>query len=227
MKSIFKIALIASLFVIGLPSIQAQKTLEEGHIEYEVTNIDSESMEAQMMMGTMINIYFSKDNSRFSLQAMGGMMAVDMITAKASKTTTLLMNMMGRKIQVEQPEEEKTAEANTPTFDIKYDKSDTKEIAGEKCIKATITEKGSNESVIAYITKKMKFKLPLIEKMFPGLEGVPMEVTIKAQGMSATITAQNVKKSVDASDFDVPEGYEKMTPEEFQKAMEGMGGLGF
>lgn len=229
MKSICKIALIASLFVVSFPTIEAQKMLEEAHIEYEVTDIKSESMEAQMMKGTLINVYFNQKNTKMNVQMMGGMVTMDILTETATESTTMLMNMMGRKVQVEQPKEEEKAEneEGKPNFDITYDKSDTKDIAGYECTKATLTDKETNESFIMYVAKKFKAKTEMVEKMFPGLEGIPMEISIDAQGMGATITALNVKKSVDASAFDVPEGYEKMTPEQFQKEMGGMGNFGF
>lgn len=227
MKSIFKIALIASLFVVGLPTMEAQKSLKEGHIEYEVTKIDSESMEAQMMKGTLINFYFNEKNTKMNVQMMGGMVTMDILTETATETSTMLMNMMGRKVQVKQPEEEKAEEADASKFDITYDKSDTKEIAGQKCIKATLVDKSTEESMTIYVTKSLSTKAKLVDKMFPGLEGIPMEIIISAQGMGATITALNLKKSVDVSSFEIPEGYEEMTPEQFQKEMGGMGNLGF
>lgn len=227
MKNLFKITLIASLFFIGLPTIDAQKALKEGHIEYEVTKIDSESMEAQMMKGTLINFYFNKANTKMNVQMMGGMVTMDIFTETASETSTLLMNMMGRKVQVKQPKEEEKEEAAKPDFDITYDKSDSKEIAGEKCIKATLKDKKTTESIIIYVAQGLAAKVKMAEDMFPGLQGIPMEIQISAQGMGATITAQKIEKSCDKTAFDIPEGYEEMTPEQFQKEMGGMGNLGF
>jgi len=227
MKSIFKIALIASLFVIGLPTIEAQKSLEEAHVEYEVTNIEAESMEAQMMKGTLINIFFNKANSKMNVQMMGGMVTMDILTETASENTTLLMNMMGRKVKVKKDAEETEEEAGKPDFDITYDKADTKKIAGYDCIKAILTDKETKESIKMYITESLAPSVALLDEMFPGIKGLPMEIMISSQGMGATITALNVKKSVDKTAFDIPEGYEEMTPEQFQKEMGNMGNMGF
>ena len=230
MKAFFQLAIVASLFIFLMPAAEAQKGLSEGHIEYEITNIESESMEAQMMKGTMINIFFNKTNSKMNVQMMGGMITMDVITETASEGTTMLMNMMGRKVQVEQTKEEKEAEQVEkviPEFDITYDKSDKKEIAGENCIKAILKDKKTNESIIMYVARKLTPNLKMAQEMFPGLEGLPMEIIINSQGMGVTITAQNFNKSCDASSFEIPEGYEKMTPEQFQKEMGGMGNFGF
>ncbi len=227
MKNLFKITLIASLFLIGLPTIDAQSLIKEGHIEYEITNIDSESMEAQMMKGTLINLYFNKANTKMNVQMMGGMVTMDIFTETATETSTLLMNMMGRKVQVKQPKEEEAADAGKPDFEISYDKSDTKVIAGENCIKATLKDKKTGESITVYTAQGISANVKMAEDMFPGLKGIPMEIMISSQGMGATITAQKLEKSCDKTAFDIPEGYEEMTPEQFQKEMGGMGNLGF
>jgi hypothetical protein len=230
MKTFLKITLIASFFIIGISTVDAQKSLKEGHIEYEVTEIESESMEAQMMKGTLINVFFNQSKTKMNVQMMGGMINMDIITETATESTTLLMNMMGRKVQVDQTAEEKKekdGEVEKPEFDITYDKSDTKEIAGEKCTKATLVNKSTKESMIIYVAKKIKPMSKMAQDMFPGLEGLPLELIISAEGMGATITAQKIVKSVEASAFDIPEGYEKMTSEQFQKEMGGMGNLGF
>jgi len=228
MKSIFKIALITFSFVVGASSIQAQKSMDEGYIQYEVTNIEAESMEAQMMKGTLINVYFNQKNTKMNVQMMGGMVTMDIFTVIGAKSSIMQMNMMGTKAQVDQPiEDNATAESNKPDFDISYDKSDTKEIAGEKCVKAPLVDKKTKESVEIYVANGLNAKVEMKDKMFPGLEGIPMEIIIKAQGMGVTITAQDLKKSVSDSDFELGEGYEKMTLEEFQKSMGGMGNFGF
>lgn len=228
MKNLFKIALIASLFIVGLPTAEAQKALKEGRVEYEITDVQAESADALMMKGTLINVYFNEKNTKMNLQMMGGMVTMDILTETATKKNTLLMNMMGRKVQVNQPDTEETADTETKNdFDITYDKSDKKEIAGRKCIKATLIDKINNDTIRMYVAKKVMPKVKMLDEMFPGLEGLPMEINIMAQGMGMTITAQKLKESVDEKVFSIPEGYEKMTPEQFQKEMGGLGNLGF
>lgn len=230
MKTYFKITLVSAFFILGFSTLDAQKSLKEGHIQYEVTNIESESMEAQMMKGTLIDVFFNPSKTKMNVQMMGGLVTMDVITETATESTTLLMNMMGRKVQVDQTAEEKKkeqGEVEKPAFDITYDKSDTKEIAGEKCIKATLIDKKTKESITMYVAKKLKPMVKMAEDMFPGLEGLPLEIVMGSQGMAVTITAQIFEKSIDKSAFDIPEGYEKMTSEEFQKEMGGMTDFGF
>ncbi len=228
MKNFIKFTLIAAFFVVGLSSTEAQK-FKEGQIQYEVTNIESEEMEAQMMKGTLINFYFNDSNSKMNVQMMGGMVVMDFINQKGSEEGTMLMNMMGRKVQVKQPKPDEAAdqEAETPDLDIVYDKKDTKEIAGIECIKAILTDKETNEKIKMYVAEGMMPKIKMAKEMFPGLKGLPMEIILNTQGTGVTITAQKIVKSVAASDFEIPEGYEKMTQEQFQKELGGMGNFGF
>jgi hypothetical protein len=58
--------------------------------------------------------------------------------------------------------------------------------------------------------------------MFKDLEGFPMEIMIKTQGIGVTIAAKEVKNTIDAANFDVPNGYTKMTMQEFSEQMGGM-----
>lgn len=227
MKTFFKFTLIAALFTLSFTT-NAQD-LKKGYIQYEVTDIKSEEMEAMMMKGTLINFYFNQVQSKMNVQMMGGMVAMDILTETETDNTVLLMNMMGRKVKVNQEKADslETAEPEKPDFDIVYDKADTKEIAGKKCIKAVLTDKKTNEKIDMYIAKGLMPKVKMAEDMFPGLKGLPMEINLTAQGMGVTITAQKVENTVDLTAFDIPEGYEEMTPEQFQKEMGGMGNFGF
>lgn len=224
MKTVFKITLLASLFFISLPFVQAQKDVKEASVGYEITEVDSESMEAQMMKGTLINIDYNQTNTKLNVQMMGGLVVMDIIMETATETSTMLMNMMGKKAKVIQ---EKPKDAPKSEFDITYDKKDTKEILGNKCIKATLTEKSSGQTFVMYVAKKLKAKTKFVEELFPGLEGFPLEIVMSQEGMGVTITAQNFEKSVSKDAFLIPEGYPEMTPEEFAKEMGGMGNLGF
>ena len=226
MKTVFKVTLLASLFFVSLPFVQAQKDVKEASVGYEITDVNSESMEAQMMKGTLINIDYNQAKTKLNVQMMGGLVVMDIFMETATETSTMLMNMMGKKAKVIQEKQEE-ADSLKSDFDIVYDKSDSKEILGNKCIKATLTEKSSGQKFVMYVAKKLKAKTKFVEELFPGLEGFPLEIVIEQDGMGFTITAQNFEKSVSKDAFVIPDGYPEMTPEEFAKEMGGMGNLGF
>lgn len=229
MKNFFKLSLLASFLVIGLSSLSAQKGLSEGTIKYEVTEVVSDAMEAQMLKGTMINVAFNQSNSRLSMSMMGGMIEMDVISDIKGEKSVVLTNMMGTKAMMKQDEEgDAKADKASPNFDIEYVNSETKEIAGQTCHKAIFTDKKSGEKMNLFIAKGLTPKVKFVDEMFPGLEGLPMEVTLEAEGMGkVTIACVSLVKSVEKSVFDIPEGYPEMTPEEFEKQMGGMMNLGF
>lgn len=232
MKRFFQLAFIATFLVLGVQQAEAQKSLEQGLIKYEVTEVESDAMEAQMMKGTEISIAFNNAFSRMTMQMMGGMVEMDVITESKSEQSTVLMNMMGQKSMVKQDkatvEEAEAAKANKKDFDIAYDKSDTKEIAGYKCHKATLTDKETQEKLEMYVSKKLNMpSIKMANEMFPGLEGLPLELSMNTQGIVMTLSCVSLDESVDKKVFDIPEGYTEMTPEEFEKSLGGMGGFGF
>ena len=80
-----------------------------------------------------------------------------------------------------------------------------------------------------YVTAEIKTKANIIQG-FQSLEfeGYPMEFSIGSPQFSMTMTAIDVKDSVDENKFLLDtKGYKKMTMDEFQKSMGGMGGFGF
>lgn len=232
MKRFFQLAFLATFLVLGVQQAEAQKSLEQGLIKYEVTEVESEAMEAQMMKGTEISIAFNNAFSRMTMQMMGGMVEMDVITESESEQSTVLMNMMGQKSMVKQEkpsdEDVEAAKAKKKDFDITYDKSDTKEIAGYQCHKATLTDKETKEQLQMYVAKKLDMpSIKFTEEMFPGLKGLPLELSMNTQGIVMTLSCISLDKTVDKGVFDIPEGYTEMTPEEFEKSLGGMGGLGF
>jgi hypothetical protein len=64
-----------------------------------------------------------------------------------------------------------------------------------------------------------------MSKHYEGLKGFPLEYTIDAGQFKLKMTAKTVKKETLGADlFNVPDGYQKMTFAEFEKAMGGMMG---
>lgn len=142
----------------------------------------------------------------------------------------MLFDMMGNKTWIES----KLDDAQTPQqkeiaskSKIEYDKSNTKDILGYKCYKMTVTNpEMEGMTVTAYVTEDIKTKANLIQG-FQSLEfsGYTMEFTVGNPQFSMTYTAVEIKDSVDDSKFAYDtKGYKKMTMEEFQKSMAGMGG---
>lgn len=222
------------LFTLTTITTFAQKKISNGKVQYELTELEGDSPELAMLKGTLISMYFMGNQQKMDLAMMGGLMRVQTIMdAKDPKNSTVLMDMMGQKIQIADAGEEFSnqmgagmlTQGSTEDFKITYDKKDKKTIAGYKCRKATLKGK-EGPAIEMYVTKKINPENSQFQQMFKNLEGFPMQIMVKAQGIGITLTAQEVKPDIDAANFSVPEGYTQMTMKEFSEQMGGMMNFG-
>lgn len=230
MKIFLKITSIAVLLFSLSFTSEAQKTVKEGSVIYELTNIESDAPEVQMMKGSRMNIYFNKKKQKFEMNMMGGLMEIITITDLGTEESTMLTNIMGNKSMVKMTKEEaekQKGKGEKPDYEISFDKKDKKEIAGYKCYKAMLKSKDGGV-VNTYVTDEIKTNLKFFNEMFPGLNVFPLEYSIENGGISLVFSAQEFNTKLASDAFDIPtEGYTEMTFEEFEKQMGGMGGMGF
>ena len=209
---------------IALPTI-AQKSFEGTvtfGLEYKDLPAEMAAMEAMLPDESVTRIKGQKTRVE---QSMGMGMSQVVITDIKNESGTLLMDMMGQKMAVSMSKEElekmeKKGADKKPEF--KYSDSETKEIAGYKCSKATVSMEGVGEMEI-YYTKDLPAGA---SKQFEGLKGFPLEYTVDSGQFKVKMTAKSVaKEKLDKSLFEIPSDFKKMTFDEFQKAMGGiMGG---
>ncbi len=241
MNKIFSITAVMALCFSFISNVSAQKELKEGVITMELTEVkaDDPAMQAQlqMMKGSSTVVAFDEKKSVVKMEMMGGMMGMTIVTSNEDKTGFLLfdMSMVGMKnkvnINAEDVAKQKETEAAND-MEVTYDKSDTKEIAGYKCFKATISSPDMQGSTItAYLTDEIKIKADVIQGISADkIDGFPLEYSIGGPGMSMIYTTTDVKFEVDDSMLNVnTEGFEEMSMEEFQNKMKafGGGGMGF
>jgi hypothetical protein len=234
MKNFFSI-LVAFLLVSNVNSI-AQKVLEKGTVKMEITDVKAEdpqmAMGLEMMKGSQTELHFKADQHATYMNMMGGMVEMKVFVENAQNQMNMLFDMMGQKMWIES----KLDESQTPQqkeiaskSKIEYNKDDTKEILGYKCYKMTVTNPEMEGTTLSgYVTEQIKTKANMIQG-FQTLEfsGYPMEFTVGNPQFSMTMTAVDVKETVDEAKLKYDtKGYKKMTMEEFQKSMGGMG-MGF
>lgn len=143
----------------------------------------------------------------------------------------MLMDAMGNKIWVESDIDKAETVAEKQVAEqskVTYDKADTKTILGYKCHKMTLTNPEMEDfTLTGYVTQDIKTNANLV-KGFQSLnfDGYLMEYTISNPQFSITMSAVEVKDTFDESKFNFDtKGYKKMTMDEFQKSMGGMGGF--
>ena len=217
-----------------LMTLNAQTTLEQGTIKMEITEASSEDENTaamlEMMKGTTTEIFFKGDDNFTRMNMMGGMMKIETKLDKKSNKVDMLMDMMGQKMWIESTQEESAKAKDSDKAIVVSDKSDTKKILGYDAYKVTVQNPDMPEMKMSgYVTEQIEASTNSIQGM-EGLDlpGFPLIINILSPQMSLTIETVAISKEVDESVFKIKtEGYKKMTMEEFEKTMGGMGGMGF
>ncbi len=230
MKKFLNLSLLMLLVVSLTSTAFGQKKIKEGSVKFELsTDGEDASPEMAMLGGTTLDFYFSAEKQRMDMNMMGGMMKIQTIVpVNSPKDAAVLMDMLGQKIQlVGLSEEDLTGNYNMMNVDdisnVVYDEKDKKEIAGYPCYKAKV-KMDNDVNMEYYITEKIQPPSGIKGKSQKvALKGYPLEMIIDTgQGMKMTFKAVEVSKELPEAAFTVPEGYLKMTMEEFQEMTGGM-----
>lgn len=215
---------------------------EEGYMKMEISDLTTDNKDLEpmlgMLKGTETEYFYTPDKAMVKANMMGGMMVMTSIVNNLDDSMVMYFDAMGQKMEIESTKEEreKAAEGqpkmDEENFEIKYDESDTKEILGYKCIKATIVPKNNTKgpegmAMELYVAKDIKASNKMIKELDKfNIEGFPLEYSIVAQGMKMTYTTVEMKDELDKSVFDFDNnGYQKMSFDQFQKTMGGMQGF--
>ncbi|MCC6724429.1 MAG: DUF4412 domain-containing protein [Saprospiraceae bacterium] len=229
MKKILNFGLLCLAMTAFAFQATAQKKIKEGTVKFEMQADAEAAPEMAMLAGSTLNFYFSSEKQRMDMDMMGGMMKIQtIIPVKNPADGAILMDMLGQKIQlIGLKEEDMSQNYNIMNVDdmteVKYDEKDKKEIAGYPCYKATVKlDNGMNMKY--YITEKIQPPTGIKKKEGKlALKGYPLEMIIDAgEGVEMVFKATEVTNKLPEGVFNVPEGYQKMTMEEFTEMTGGM-----
>jgi hypothetical protein len=230
LKWIFLIVVSLSL---GTVSLQAQETLKEGTIKYEITDAGSDNpqiqQQMQMMKGSTMTVFIMGKTQLTKMNMMNGMYQQRMLMNKEEDKMEMYMDMMGRKIKTVMDLSKQEDEMGDVETNIEYFPEETKEIAGYTAYKAVIKNNVGEQEIelTTYITEDLKFDAEVIRNVQGAeeLKGLPLEYTVSQPQVTMTFTAQDISKEVDPAEFDFDKsGYDEMSPEELQQM--GGGGMG-
>jgi hypothetical protein len=234
-KNLLTLVFIASTYFLSF----AQKSLSEGKIVMEISNVTSEDPQTaqmlEMMKGSQTEINFGKDGYSTKTSIMGGMVEVKTFTNTGSKQFDMLMDMMGQKMWIASNTDEMAKDDESKkvleSSKVVYNKEDKKVILGYNCYAMKLTTPENPDMTIAgYVTEEIKTNANIIQGFQAvKFDGFPMEYTVDTKAMKMTMSAKDIKDKSDAAAM-VPktDGYTKMTMEEFKQKMGGMGaGFGF
>lgn len=215
-----KFGAFAALTLVAFSFAQSKK----GTITYDLKMEGNPQMEA--MGSSTLTLSFDDNNKVSQMVMMGGMMQITTIENKTNNPV-LLYNVMGQKYEVTGLDKEKMKAQNASSItdsanEIKYFKSETKTINGISCYKAVLVGKDSKETIV-YITDKFTqpaFTMDTNAKV--KLEGTPLEINLDTPNGKLTLVATNTSEVFNTDVTKIPEGYKKVTMEEFQQQMGGM-----
>lgn len=204
--------LLASISTIG-------QTLTSGVVKYKMTS-DNEQM--AMMGDILMTNYFDKENVAVEVDMMGGMVLTKIYKKiNDPQSAKMTMDAMGNKYEITGIDENASKGVDMADLDniatVTFDKAATKEIAGYKCYKASVTYQDEKTGKF-YITDKIQMASSTKESK---LKGFPLEMTIVTPEATLNLKATEVSKDLPKDAFIVPEGFEKVTMEEFQERMGG------
>src|ERR1035437_3641084 len=221
------------LFLLSLAAIAAFSFTNytsdfEGKIVYSISvegaNLPPEAK--SMFEGSEMTTYIKEAKSRTDMNM--GFQNTTTITDGKTKTSVVLMEIMGNKYKIKNDESTKKDSDLKPDATVKY-LDDTKEIAGYKCKKAEVAyndKSGAAQSTTIYYTEDISNHMGYDSKNSPfkDIKGMPLEFEVNAQnGMKMKMMAKSVsKESVPASKFDIPNDYKETTIEDMQKDMQKM-----
>ncbi len=226
----------AFIFISANYVLTAQTILTKGTITMEITDVKSDDPQMEMglaaLRGSQTELIFNENQYITNMNMMGGMVSIKNVVSKKENKMNMLMDAMGQKIWVESDLDKiqtATEKEIASKSIISYDKNDTKEILGYKCYKMTLSNpEMEGMKLSGYITPEIKADGNI--RGFEGVtfEGYPLEYTLEnvSPAFLMTTTAVKIKDTADENQFKIDtKGYKKMTMEEFQKSMGGMGGF--
>jgi GLPGLI family protein len=202
-----------------LTVIKVATAQSSGQIAYKMdfsSDNPDMAMATTMMEGSTMDLFFIPGKSKLDVK-MGALMDMTTVTDSKSDKTLMLMSMMGSKIAVESKLTKTDKEAK-PDIKAKIT-TETKEIIGFKCTKATIQTEDGKELTIWYTTELNASLAGLDQFANLGVKGLPLEFSTEQSGMTVTFTATKFDKKVDEKIFSlvIPEGYTLMSEEELEK----------
>ncbi len=134
------------------------------------------------------------------------------------RTGVNLMDLMGQKFAIKITAEETDREIEK-AGEIEVVKLDeTRDILGYSCKKALVKVKDLDQEFSVFYTEELSTGLENSSNpVFKDIPGLMLEFSMTQNGIQMNFTAVNIdKKKVSEKEFEIPEGYEEVTQEEFQ-----------
>lgn len=209
------ILLTVFVFITSVSFSQNTKhSITSGKVIFDISYPDSQFDDQTMSnFPTESIMYFKNDKSRVEVSMAMGKTIV--ISDNKSGNAVMLMDMMGNKMAIDMNKADIEKEKQK-TGKPKVEKTrESKTIAGYTCYKAIITM--NDKSFDAWFTNDLSMKNSFSSEI-EGVDGFLMEFYNQQNGMNMKMTCRSVEPTdVSDSQFDIPEGYKKMTMDDLKK----------
>jgi GLPGLI family protein len=196
--------------------------LKEGEITFKVSYPGQEDNMMTAIMPNKMSLKFKKDKTISEFNAGMGLFYMCLITNPENKTLTQQVKVLSEQKGITFSEEDlKKILKEEPKMKIEL-KSETKEIAGYKCKKATVTfPDEEREPFDIFYTKQIQIKNPNWYNQFNQIDGVILEYQVKRWGIETRFEAVSVeKKEVDEKLFLPSPEYRLVSQQEIDEIFE-------
>lgn len=210
------VSLLCMLFV---APIYAQKKLKEGAITYKVTAVKSDLPELQLMLGTKSVLYFTPTRQKTDYTLPFGGIRMQKIADKDGNKLLTIYDFGEKKYRVIPTVKDDTEKLKS-ALRYQSDPEEKKIIGGYSCRLVTVISEIGEARV--WMTDKIKLQNPDFQRLFPNLDGFPLEYTVIGDRMKITFSAESVSDRIPADAFSVPADYPEISEKAFSKITGGM-----
>lgn len=217
------LALLSSLFIVGCKH-DDEKFISEGKIEFSASVLDMSNSMASMAPSKM-TIKFKKNKSCVEMSAGMGLFTTSFVSDPQTKSLIQMVKLLNKKFWISQDSNDIKKENEASQFEIKAT-TETKVIAGYKCIKAIVhpinTAVESPDFTI-YYTKELNIQNPNFANPYYTIDGVLMEYQMKKFGLEMRFVAQKIiNEVVEDVVFEVPADFKKISQQEMDELFAGL-----
>ncbi|MFH0894440.1 MAG: DUF4412 domain-containing protein [Bacteroidota bacterium] len=218
MKKIISLSLIILAFATGIAKAQKTKAFE-GTVTYEITYPGMQIDPAQTgQLPTSMTIKVKGVKSRMDMVT--GVVSQSVVSDATLRTQLVLLDVMGQKYAIRSTAADlDTAFNKIPPAKIEL-KTETKDIAGYACKKATVTEEEQTYDI--WYTEEIGPESNFANPSLHGIKGMLMEYETEQKGIKSKLTVKTVKaEKIKDITFMQPAEYKELTKEEIKSMFGG------
>ncbi len=202
--------------------VETGEGIREGIITYQIRfpELESNSFIASMLPGE-IKTYFKDTKVRTEMQFGFGIMKTVGISDSKGKTSFVLMDLFDKKYLVNNSNLD--ADGNgLPNYEL-TPTAESKEIAGMNCHMIRVKDLDNNNEFDIFQTDDISVSDIYWNTPYKGTDGALMSFPVTANQISMNLMAKNVTpKELEDDLFSIPDGYEKITQQEFEEILDGL-----